>query len=444
MAYAELYNSKRNNSIKSEILFSFFGVNTDLCGPKEVFDEEFKKCNFNHKFKNCNSNNFKKFAKTNPQMEFLYISEVFDFLLLILNPLICSLGLISNILNFRILSLIKNKEKSKKNWNKDHTMYGLMSINAILNVFYLIIRLLHLMSRCISQNGIFCSKINKLLEIQYFNIYVVDIFGNILKILSNITLIGISLNRYMLLHEKVRLIYEKYLSKSKMAKLIFILILLGCLVSIVIGKIFIDRVNTNIYQLDDIKDYIEFPNKNTIFLDYFYGVTPGNRREFHSYKHSSTLLSFYISNYVINDIMFLVLILIIEFLILVKAKKSFGLKKKLKQKLVLGQCLTFQKAEKSFNRILSIILINSFVTIIFRALDFCFSTYITLNKMSISALNLIICHKYNKVCTMIEELNEILFALSISYFTFIYYNLNKNFRDTFNSLFSKQSDKSSY
>ena len=103
-----------------------------------------------------------------------YIIEVF------LQPILCSLGIFTNI-----LSVLVVKNKRKKNNHLNNFMYKHLMANALFNVFYCLINLFSLMNICIFPHTSFCSSIHRESFVQYFKIYVGLFLGELFKICSN-------------------------------------------------------------------------------------------------------------------------------------------------------------------------------------------------------------------------------------------------------------------
>jgi hypothetical protein len=116
---------------------------------------------------------------------------LFEFILIILTPLICSFGLISNIL------VIKVVKQNKKELKENH--YKFMSLNAISNALILVIQGISLISECQRFNGIYCSIINKSPVVQYFKIIFQTYISSFLILFSNLTYMAFAISRLSLI-----------------------------------------------------------------------------------------------------------------------------------------------------------------------------------------------------------------------------------------------------
>ncbi|RNA04142.1 hypothetical protein BpHYR1_031730 [Brachionus plicatilis] len=91
-----------------------------------------------------------------------------------------------------------NSFKSKMTF----TLYNFMTVCSIVNLFYCLILAFHIMNSCTVINGIFCSSLYGNVLVQYYEIYLVDFLCGILRTLSNILNIWISLFRCFIIDDK--------------------------------------------------------------------------------------------------------------------------------------------------------------------------------------------------------------------------------------------------
>ena len=139
-----------------------------------------------------------------------------EFIFLILTPIASAFGIVSNLLV--ILVVQKNSKELKENH------YKYMWMNSLINVLYLVIQPFNLLSECQQFDGWFCSSVRKHLFSQYFKIIFVEYASNLLRLLSNFTYAGFSINRSSLIgqdHSKLT-IYVSNLSINKYLLRIFL------------------------------------------------------------------------------------------------------------------------------------------------------------------------------------------------------------------------------
>ena len=110
---------------------------------------------------------------------------------MILKPIICLFGLISNIL---VITVVRQNRKELK-----ENQYKFMILNAISNVVILLIQGFSLMSECQKFNGIYCSLIIKFPVVQYFKIIFQEYISSFFILFSNLTYMTFSISRLALI-----------------------------------------------------------------------------------------------------------------------------------------------------------------------------------------------------------------------------------------------------
>ncbi|CAF1135628.1 unnamed protein product [Brachionus calyciflorus] len=309
-------------------------------------------------------------------------------------------------------------------------MNFLIGLNSLFNVLFILIYLCHLINECVSRNGLFCSSINREISSQYFDIYLVNLVGNYLKILSSISSVGISLIRYLLLSEGYNSILANLFKKIQKFKSFFYILLIGYLISYGIQVLISLNLNENSLILDEMDEYREFPKKNAFVVFYSSGRLIIDIKE----KFSNIIFGILVFNYVINDLIFFVILCSIEIIILIKARNS------LKSKLIMStMSISRKKIEKSSAKITRVICINLSVSILFRFIDFSISSYLVDKRRVNHYINFNICYAHDKICSTLKELSDVSFLASISYTSVIYFKLNKQFRDIIKYYFFKSS-----
>ena len=143
-------------------------------------------CDIDNRLKKCDVTpvlDRESFFKSINDTDILFLIKWLQFILLtILQPLLCGLGIINNLIN---LIVIKNKSK-KKEFNE--TMYRFIEINSIFNIFYCLCMSMKLINTCIFDVGsVFCSSVYKTDSSQYFKIVFIFFLGNAFKLSSNIS-----------------------------------------------------------------------------------------------------------------------------------------------------------------------------------------------------------------------------------------------------------------
>jgi hypothetical protein len=177
----------------------------------------------------------------------LYIVQfVFNVILL---PLFCIIGFFSNAFTVRV---VRAQAKELK-----EPFFDYMKLNSWFNCIYCAVYLTTLMNECILINGIYCSSIRKSLFAQWYKILVVEFFGEVIKMCSNVTFIIMNVNRYMLIgrdHHKTL----KSISEAPPTSIAIFIFLFSITSSI---------VNAFQYQINYFNELFDFPTVSS-FEDY--------------------------------------------------------------------------------------------------------------------------------------------------------------------------------
>jgi hypothetical protein len=223
---------------------------------------------------------------------------LFEYILIILRPIICSFGIVTNILVIKVVK--QNKKELKEN------QYKFMSLNAISNALILLIQAISLISECQRFNGIYCSLINKSLVSQYFKIIFQEYISSVLILFSNLTYMAFAISRLSLIgkyHGKLT-VYVSNLTTTQIIARVF----LPCL-ALPVVKIF--KYIPNFDQPED-----EYPHPFIYFLNKF------------CRGKSYTFFSFNILFDLINSFGFLFANLIVDILLAIRLKQVIDEKAK--------------------------------------------------------------------------------------------------------------------
>lgn len=377
--------------------------------------DDLKNCNFSKLIQNCKKPISYPDIGAN-RLNSLFYSEIGNLIAFILIPIFGFLGLLTNFINILVLNKAKN--------DSNVLLLKLMKINSILNLISCLINLFHLLNFCISYSGLICSVYKRNVAVQYYDIYFIDFLGNILKSLSNIISVFISIIRYNSL-KKINFI-EKLINaiqKKFVKTLILICVFLGN-----IDKLFTDDINTNYYSLD-YRDYYEAPTKNN------FHILDGNTNGFEKPLVLKLYYSFFIFYFILNDVLLVITLFCFDLFMLVKFRNNLKKKKNLILKMNLSIHLNndgkLQKLTNHETKITLIVFINVLTLLLIRSLEFTASFFIFLQKLIGHT-----CNSINKVCTNVLEFGNGLFLITCSYSIFVYFFLNKSFADSLISLFS--------
>ncbi|RNA22263.1 hypothetical protein BpHYR1_014710 [Brachionus plicatilis] len=212
-------------------------------------------CQFEKKILSCQLENFRE-KKHKILVDYIYESEVIVLLTVYLIPVIGILSIVLNSCNIVVVLKIQNdKEKNLKEIKK--SFYQWILLNSSIYILYSMISLFHPISICIFQNGIYCSFFSRSTAIQYYEIYVYDFFGGILKTVSNFLSINVAFQRYLNLVSNKKNFFRKISNKNLFLIVFFSAFLIN------IDKILTSEVNRDLFDINNSQSYPEFPYRNT-------------------------------------------------------------------------------------------------------------------------------------------------------------------------------------
>ena len=355
----------------------------------------------------------------------IYNSEILNLVSIILPPLFCLITIFTNLANLKILSNIKSSSSSR-----------LMILNSVINLVYSVIFAIHLINRCVYINGIFCSTILTNKYVQLFDIIFVEFFLAILKIWSNVSLIGISwLRLAFLIKDKtwVKRI-EKFLKKKSSKICLVSLLIMSVLISI--DKLFLVRVNERYFIMDE-EYYEEFPDKNNFISVLYRDVGNGKNEQSKNVLFSGTVTYIfylmYFLNFILNDFLIYLLMFSIDIIMLFYLRRQIKSKKKLRLNFNLNNDGNLENAEA---RISYTVITNLIIVFLLKSLHLAVSIYLLIIKtFSNKRDKLNICFYYSRFCSNLLEFTELFYLLSNAYTIILYCNLNKNFKLSFEKIF---------
>jgi hypothetical protein len=216
------------------------------------------------------------------------MQKLLDFLWTFIYPSICFCSIIIAVINIKVLSQIKRIE----------SVYNYMYLKSISNFFYLLISFFVFMFKC----GYYCDFENSYL-VKIYELYFFINFENFLGLLEILIEITISLNRFFCIINKQ---YFKILNSSVIVFLLAILSLLLSLPNIFMFEVVHINIGLNASELIKIP-YSEIMDEYKIRT-----------------KFSSHLKYFELSNLALRGILIILILVILNFLCLVKYKNSVG------------------------------------------------------------------------------------------------------------------------
>lgn len=229
-----------------------------------------------------------------------------EYVFILSIPVVCLIGIATNLIVFTVVVHKSNRQHLKEN------QYNYMTLNSLLNSFILLIEIFLLMSECQGDYGLFCSSIRTWKFSQYFKIIFGEYVSNSLRLLSNFTYVGFTINRLSLIGKKQGK-FVKNVSKLTICQ-------------------FIRRTVWPCLALPVVKIFRFIPN--TLLPDQDYP----NPIAFYFTKISSPLIFVYLSFNILFDLVNYFVFLLVNFVIDVKLvitlKKVIDEKQKNKSRIV--------------------------------------------------------------------------------------------------------------
>lgn len=149
-------------------------------------------CKFESRLQKC-------FSKPKPQPEVTTKSFTgFDFIitsqliLLVSTPLVCSFGIVTNLLVVHTVARRTNRKQLKEK------QYSYMAINSATLVLIMVIQLVSLLNECHRPFGVYCSSMYKYEIVQYFKIIAGESLATFLRLGANFTYVAFTINRLSL------------------------------------------------------------------------------------------------------------------------------------------------------------------------------------------------------------------------------------------------------
>lgn len=254
-------------------------------GPKS-YGFNYNECNFKYMLNNCNKSEFsrKNVEKIKTNLDRLHESQIIEFIFIIIFPVLSFLGICSNLSVMLVFMSPSTRYRIKNQ----------IIFHSSLNFLYCFIYIFHLINECLTVNGIFCSCVNTSLFSQYYQIYIVDFFGGVLKLASNVCFNVILLRSYNLIfkNETTSKFYSWF-------KIYVLLIVFGlAFIALNIDKIFMQKINLKTALFEESVYYNEFPTKEVLEIS-FVDATP----------LKNGLVVLFLVNLTINHIIFNLIIL---------------------------------------------------------------------------------------------------------------------------------------
>ena len=256
LRYVYLYD--KNFLIKG-YSYDYYSFSDFLTSSKDKKSERLQKCDFVKMLENCNRTKF-NIRKNNEWTinDSREISIIIEFICILLLPIVCFIGVLSNLLIIYTLSIKDNKT------DLGLVHYSYLKMVSASSIVVIIINMLSLIYECQPYQGIYCSSFHKSLFSQYYKIIFSEFLCTMFKMISNFSYVGFSISRLSLIgknHSKLIV----FISELHMSYYIIASTLISVALSLV--KIFRYQVN----RFDPIQEYpIPFDqNFNNIYSSNF-------------------------------------------------------------------------------------------------------------------------------------------------------------------------------
>ena len=415
--YNKIINDKLYNNIYNETrqyfdLFYIYQRNND----SDLIND----CEFQKRLSRCDKNQF--FVNKTNKLSFSEVMFLWDFISIILLPLICIFGTVTNILVIVNVSKKENKTILKEN------QYDYMKLKSIANCGIFFVQILSLINICQGESGIYCPDIHRLVPIQFIKIIFVELFGNYFRFVSNLFYIAFLMNRISLIgkdHSK----FTKFMSETKVLHFSIFTLIVGFIINFV--KVF--RYKANFYQYN---------------LDY-----PTNFSFDQVSSNHTLIIIFLVFNSIcdiLNGSVFLIFCLIIDIFLALNLKRTIEEKeKKLKDIAILNDDKKNRENSDAINRAVLLVVLNSIINFTCKLP----STLISINEM-VQSINSLIQDNFidkfyeldkisvfemnclnSNLCQAFERFSIDLFLLSLAIDLFFYYYFDKKFKESFLKIF---------
>jgi hypothetical protein len=414
-----------------EIYFNLSLTNPRLSRNYEVYFENasfrhclknystlYDQCHFEAKFNLCQTTSFTRTLQSEFTVTRVYF--LLEWLKLIIEvyakTFFSILGLLTN---FLIMLVIKNRFKTSKKC-LHNTMYEHVFFNSVFNFSFCLINSLSLMNVCVFPKSSFCSSVYKTNGAQYFKIVFVLFLGNSIRLCCNFSFIFFALSRlYMSTSKKPRL----FLLLQSLNLKLFYLIMFGLSSVWSMFKLFEYKPNEAYSSFDTNFPYNRYDSKYCQHTDamlqyYLYTF-------FNYYPPECTIFPILnLVNNILNNILFLFVSVLIDFLLVRFANKNYQHKKQLfHDKKDLNEALEHKK------KIKKLVITNGVLYSFSHIPQFILTLFLIVYKRELEFF----CYFYFS-CTGINDLFETFGFVSISLQFFVYYHFDLNFYHSFKDL----------
>ena len=376
-----------DNFYLDPIFNDLFQVSLENCLVDPAYNKNYKFCNFKERLKNCNKTSFKT-TDSSPLFEisndtdFLYLVKWLEYIfVVILSPIAAFLGFLSNLVILIVAYNFKSLKKRDPNFtfNKSsQSLFKHIKLSSMFNIIFCSITIFKLVNECLFYtSSVYCSRVAINKSAQWFKIIVIEFVGNMVKTCCNISYLGISFNRLMIIRKKKNLCSARI---KKYNMLIYILCLLSFSTIISLFKLFQYETNAGYFGFGTL----DFPSEKRT-NDYCF--LKANLNDCEMFKIAR------ITNYAVNNVLFLFVNVVFDLILFYLYGRHMVKKKKI--------CNNYNE-EESINmkeKITKMIIINGVVYVVshFPELIVLVVLYAFEDEMFSFCLNQMTCDKINEI-----------------------------------------------
>lgn len=376
--------------------------------------------------------------KSDPYFDLFYVSQSFKsvkkILFTYIGPIFSAFGFVTNMLvvvtigyNHKRRNEIRAQPKSNESILLDQPLYRYTLINSTLNAIYLLINILDYSITC---RTTIVKKIFKILTIIesnncFIQNVVMSILGNIIKIMSDTSLIQISLNRYVLVGKD----HAEWLVKLSQIR-IKVVFLSSFLASAIFSTVIYYQKNFLVYKTNNYKD--EFYPNSAYYTPYYYNYFIGDGNSINGLEESLAQLPLITAFTLVHDIftyfLFCIILFVLDVLTIIKLHNALKEKSKM-----LRDKAERNKCKESERRSIMMVILTSLVNIVFRApelVSIVFYYVMTQNSVYIFRM---LCSVYT-TCSVFIDYAQVFYDISLCFYLFFYIKFNLVFQASYQVL----------
>lgn len=348
----------------------------------------------------------------------------------------CALGFVTNMLT--VLTILYNYKRRKlirtkpKNHDQEMVMleqilYKYILINSILNSLYALMYLLDWTIPC-------DPVIPKAYSFSYLKCavesYVLDTIGSVLKLMSNLSYLQISVNRFLLVGKNHP---EWLITLSKVKIKTFLIV--SFLFSLALSSVVYFQNSLFVFLVPD-NDYIF----STEYLYKIYSITYDNNLVYHVFvpkiNEIPLLSSFILVHDIFSYFLFCLFSLILDVLTVAKLREALKEKAKVKGK------SDGEKGRKSERKSIMMVVLNSLTNFVFRAPELISIIFYYIVMGDGPYVFKMMCVTYSD-CLLFVNFSKVFYIMSLCFQLFFYVKFNSVFRLSFKILIQRLYKKAS-